>query len=221
MALSDKALTTVVAVEAELGIAGGSDTRIEGWIEDVSQMISDYCARVLERLSAISEKQRGDGWQEMCLNRPPLNSVASVTYLGAVLASTDWEIHDADAGLLYFLGRPTTWNAYMGEGVARDPVPGTERKAYTVVYDGGWITPGQSAGVGVYAAQTVTLPRAIQRACIQAVVDMRARAGVSGDLASESLMSYSYSMREPTGQQGSGLSAVVLGYLAPYVFMEP
>ena len=223
MALSDKALTTVAAVETELGITGGSEPRLEGWIEDVSVSIAEFLSRVLERDGAISEKQPGEGSQEMALDRPPLNSVTSVTFLTAVLAATSYEIHDADAGLLYFIGLPSKWSAYIGEGVARAPVPGTERKSYTVVYDGGWITPGQNArAASPYFGVAVTLPRAISRAAIQAVVDVRARAGSSSDLASESLMSYSYSTRATAGAEGSyGLSDVVRALLSPYKFQEP
>lgn len=223
MTLSDKALTTVVAVETEIGITAGSDSRIEGWIEIASEMIQEYLSRVLYRRSAISETVRGEGSPYMVLEAPPINTLTSISYDGVALASTDYEIDDAAVGSIYFIGRPMLWNAYTGEGVSRDPVPGTERKLYTVVYDGGWITPGQSAAAaGTYTGQTVSVPKPIQRACILAVVDMRARAGMSPDVASESALSYSVAYRGTLDDEsGYGLPAMVRSLLKPYKFEEP
>lgn len=218
MTLSDKALTTVEAVEHELGLSHWQEPRIEGWIEIASEMIAEYLGRELYRRAAISEKHRGDGSPFLVLKDPPINTLTSILFNGTALASGDYEIDDADAGVVYFIGNPMSWNAYVGEGVSRPMVPGTERKTYTAVYDGGWITPGQSEAVaGVYTGQTVTVPKPIQRAAILTVVDALTKAGQNPDIKSESALSYSVTYKGTSDDVASyGLPAYVCAMLKPW-----
>lgn len=191
MTLSDKALTTVALVESELGLSSGADSRIEGWIEDASEMIADYLGRVLEK-ATVTETHAGDGSSFLVLRRPPLASITSVSYDTAALDTDDYEIHDAESGEVRFAQALANTGALL-EGVNRNLDPATGERLYSVVYVGGYVTAGQSAGSGVYTGATVTVPRAIRRACIETVTYLRAKAGRDVTVRSESMTGYSVS----------------------------
>jgi hypothetical protein len=224
MALSEAALTLVATVETELGITPGSEPRLEGWVEDASAIIVDYLHRALHRQAAVVEKHKGDGSPYLLLLVPPINSVTSVKFEGATLAASDYEVDDAASGSLYFLGSPLWNTGYIGEGVARDPVAGTERKSYEATYDGGWITPRQAQSGQPYDGQTVTLPHAIQRACVLFVVGMKSAAARDPTVTNESLMNYSvgYGRVGSTAaddDEGHALPPGVAALLRPYRFI--
>lgn len=218
MALSELALTTVTAVETELEIVAGSDTRIEGWIEDVSALIASWLGRVLHRGSAIVEAHEGDDTNTILVKRPPLVAVGSVTYLGAAIAAENYEVQDADAGAIFFLnGLADTSTGFWGASFGA--VPGSRRRSYSVTYAGGWITPGQAAVGGTFAGQTVTLPRALQRACLEQVCELYNRDGDPRTAASEGLLSYNVSYRNDPDEDdadGGGLLKAVRAKIAGY-----
>jgi hypothetical protein len=219
MSLSDKALCSVDDVEKE---TGATDDRFEDWIEDASAMIADYLGRVLERDDAIEESKHGDGTPFMVLNRPPLNAITSIEFDGEAVAAADYEIHEAEAGVVYFVGSPTVDTAYTAAGIMQAPVRGTERKSYVVTYDGGFVTPGQSEGGGAYAGDVVTLPRAIRRACVEMVTQLFNDAGRDTRVASESLMSHSTSYRggDDDDDDGSGIPKPIRAKLSRWRFED-
>lgn len=209
MALSDSALTTVAAVETELGLAPGSEPRIEGWIEDASEAIAEYIGRPLHYSASITENHAGDGGDSLLLRRRPVVSVTGTSHAGAALAVDAVEIEDADAGALRFLGGLSNDDGAVYPGVSQDVIVGSARRLYSVTYAGGWVTPAQAVALGL----PVTLPRVLQRACVAAVAWMRANPGGGADsssIASESLLGYSVSYRDVGAQLSSGGGSVGL-----------
>lgn len=223
MALSEAALTIVTAVETELGLAANADTRIEGWINDASDAIAEYLGRTLQRTTSIVEKHAGDGSPSLVLKRPPLVSIASITRYGTAILSSSYEIKDADSGEVLFFGGLEDDSYAFERGVSRDAIVGSERRLYEVTYAGGWITPRQAAVGGTFAAETVTLPSSISRACIELVSHYRARAVGKTDpsVASEAMLSYSVSYRDeggPGDNEGSSIPALIRGKIRGYRF---
>lgn len=213
MALSAAALTTLATLKDELGISDSSeDTRLERFIEQASAMIAAYLGRTLHYESAVVEKVAGDGTEHLLVKRPPVKAITSIALDGVTVDSGDYEIYDADAGIIYNVAGWDWTTVRTADGVARPPLAGSERRLYTVTYAGGWECPTQS-GTGATA-----LPKDIEAAAISLAVTLRARRGRDRDIASESMMSYSVSFKDASTVK-SGLPADVAAMLDPYKFL--
>lgn len=178
MTLPPFALTTVADVEDELGVEPGSETtRLERYIIQASRMIASYLGRKLEREDDIVERHAGDGDQFLVLRRAPIVSVASVKLDDTEIDPDSYEVHDAEAGLLY---RRHGWRftGSIRRGVDQGPDIGTEELRYVVTYSAGWVTPAQAALGGELAGETVTLPEDIAGAALALVGYLRARRGI-------------------------------------------
>lgn len=211
MTLGASALTSLATMKDELGITDSSeDTRLERYINAASRMIASFCARTFEYNAAIVEKRAGRGDVYLLLARPPVWSVASVTFDGSAVDSASYEIHDTQAGELYSL-YGWLWTTNRNIGVAQDPAPGNERNLFTVTYAGGWQTPAQSPVSGVDA-----LPVDIEQACIALVSFLRGRRGADLSVQAESLMSYSVTYGAPAGADTGGIPGPIAAMVAPY-----
>lgn len=216
-ALSDDALTTVEAVEAELGLAAGTEPRIAGWINDASALIVEFCGRPFARRDDMVERFPGTGDAEVLLSLTPVLAISSLTHRDVPLPTTGYEIADAAAGSLVFVAGYMANDATRGWGILGSPVAGSERFLYTVTYSGGYVTPPQAAAGGAFVGQPVTLPRIISRSCIETVTMLRSRKGQNPDIASESALSYSVSYRGgPDDPDGGGLPYAVAAKLQRY-----
>lgn len=104
MALSESALCLVTDVETELGLTAGAETRLEGWIGVASAMISLYLRGKEDKLhrQTVTDARGGDGGTRLILSVTPIVSVTSVAYADDTIASTNYEIEDAAAGILFF-----------------------------------------------------------------------------------------------------------------------
>ena len=205
MALSEAALTLRATVEAELGLSAGADTRIDGWIEDASEMIANYLGGPLYKRT-VTETLFGDGGNYLVLRARPIASITSILFNTVPLVTDDFEIYDDVAGLVFLPGGVVT-TLGPNVGIVGGPRYGSlGERLYAVTYVAGWVTPRQAeAGSGsTYSGATVTLPRAIQRACIELVAHLRARAGSDAGIASESMMSYSVSYRDDANDAEAG-----------------
>jgi hypothetical protein len=220
MALSERALTTVAAIERELGETIDDPDDVERWeelIEDASEAITDYLGRDIHRGTVI-EQHAGLGDSVLLLKRRPIVSVTTVVHYGSAVLATSFEIQDAEAGSLLFLGGLLNDAAALHAGVSQDYVLGSERSLYTVTYVAGWITPGQAATGGTFDGETITVPRSIRRAALEQAVYLSDNPGGEGDIASEGLLSYNASYRGSTVDAGSGgLPASVRAKLDRYV----
>jgi hypothetical protein len=217
MAQTDAALVLTASVQTELA---STDARIEGWIEQASAVIADYIGHALQK-GTRTEKAAGNNWPFLMTPTTPIISITSIAYgTDSTVDSGDYEVDNADAGAIYMIGSPALRYAYAGEGVARDAVGGTERKMYTIVHVCGYVTPVQNAA-GTYVGQTVTLPQAIQRACIMLVADYAARSGIGSSVKSVSLLSHSVTFADPSdgsddGEFAGHIPAGVRAMLRPY-----
>jgi len=136
----------------------------------------------------------------MILARPPINSITSVVYSGSTIDSSEYEIHNANSGILYAVaGSWGRTGLYYGD-ISQTRAMGMERKLYTVTYDGGWYTPKQDDD-----DEDVTrdLPYDIEQAVLYVVAYMRRQMGRDPSVASESLLSSSVSYASVGGAGGS------------------
>lgn len=188
MAVATGALTTLTAVKSELSISSSTDdTYLEGLIDQVSEFIANYCNRKFHYGAAITEKVAGFGGTFLRISRFPLKTITSVAFNGATVDSSSYEIYDTDGvtGLIYSAGG-WIWTTALATALTYDALPRGERKLYTVVYAGGYVTPAQVAGELVR-----DLPYDLEAAAIQLVTARYRRRGSDPSVTSESLMSYS------------------------------
>lgn len=152
-------LTTAQRIIDELSITSRKKQNlIDDMILEASAAIESYCGRKFKQ-EALAEKVAGNGRKVLSIARPPIISISSITYDGTAEDSTLYEIHDADAGLIYKKDGFIDTSAVLP--LASSPEePGSERKLYTVNYTGGYVLPGVTGR---------TLPYDIERACIRMV----------------------------------------------------
>lgn len=208
MALVTGSLVTLATVKTELGISSSTDDAyLERVIAASTDTISAFCRRTFHYETGIVEKVSGSATPYMTLAKAPLVSIASITYDGSTVDSTDYEIHDAKAGLVYNKGT-WIWYATGGAGITHLPKVGTERKMYTVTYTGGYITAAQDNGTTLIR----NLPYDLEDACVQ-LVNYRYKARARDmSIASESLLNASVSYKQPV------VTAETLKTLLPSVY---
>lgn len=222
MALSQAALTTLDAVKAALGITSLSqDSAIERVIESASAAAANYVGRPLHRVDGIVEAVRGYASNYLMVSRSPIVSVTSVAYDGSTVDPTSYEIDSSDASVLY-APDGWVWTGVVGAGaVGIMPLPGTERRLYTVTYDGGYVTPNQ-VDLGSFdevgppiVTKTRTLPYDLEEAVIKIATDMWQRLGRDDAVIGEALLSGSvnYSV---TGMGMGPIGAYARSLLDPY-----
>lgn len=150
VANSNKGLTTLDRVKAELGITGnGSDALLEAKILEASSDIEAHLNRTLrkETISEVFWGLRGCA-EALIFSRTPVGTITSVTLDDELIDADDYRL-DPDAGLLYRLSAasPSWWS--FG-------------KALTVIYEAGYDMP-------VDITNTGDLPPALQAACVELV----------------------------------------------------
>lgn len=193
--LAANALTNILAAEGELGIATGTeDDTLSRLINVVSAQIENFLGRKIYYEASIEETMAGHGTMFLVVERKPLLSIASISYDGDAVASDQYEIQDADAGLIYGLA-PWKMTGPAVSGITQDPFPGYGRKLYTVTYAGGWVTQPQVDDDGNL---TRSLPYDIEDACLMAIATRYRSIGRDRSVASESLLSWSAKYRDGT-----------------------
>jgi hypothetical protein len=206
MALADNALTTLATVKTELSITGSSDDAyLERLIDAASAFIASYCRREFHSQSSIAEKVAGHGGKFLTVAVTPITTLTSISYDGSAVGSDNYEIHDADAGLIYALGA-WVWTADHLQSIGQEALGRRERKLYTVTYDGGYVTPEQGG--------SVTLPKDLEDACISLVVMRYRQKGRDPAVKTERLMEASIGYAATSGSTGSD----PLQATAPWVY---
>jgi hypothetical protein len=210
VALADtNALTTLALVKGELGIADATttyDTVLERMILAASDAIARFCRRDF-RKATVTEKLAGSGTLRLVLARTPLVSITSITDDGTTIDDDEYEIEDAAAGIVV---RDTPWTAQdlaVGISIGQDPVPGTGKRALTVVYISGYVLPGDSTG-------TRNLPYDVEEACILTAVALYRRRGQDRSVVSEQLGDAAQSYA--TGAEAHLIPAAARAMLARY-----
>lgn len=168
---SDKMLTTLARVKAELDISGTDTNRdmlLNLKILEASADISASLGLILARetVSELFWHESGDTSPEfLLLDRTPVASITSVTMDDVLLDASLYRL-DTESGVLYALdatGYPCRW--YF-------------TKAVTVIYVGGYILPNET---------NHTLPAGIEGACVELMTDYWMAKGRDPSVKSEEI----------------------------------
>jgi hypothetical protein len=142
----------------------------------------------------------------LVLSRTPLVQIASITIDGTTIDADEYEISDAEAGLVY-RAACWPWSGLRLGGIAQDRLSGTERRNIVVTYAGGYVTPGQAT-----AQLPRTLPFDLEQHCVDTVVYLYRTRGQDLSVVGERLLSAAYQY-----ERGHGLPASVAKGLASYI----
>lgn len=153
-------LTTTSAVKGVLGVSSVKfDAEVGRLIGAATDAIEEYVQHVFAKQTYV-ETVNGSAHPMLMLTNVPIVSVTSVICESSPIE--DYSIHDDKAGILY---RAAGWleSAWVGwDTQSHGPRQGTGEKIYTVTYEAGYVTPG---------LPDPDLPRHIEQACIETVVD--------------------------------------------------
>ncbi len=216
VSLADNALTTLATLKEDLGISGSSDDdQLNRIINAASDRVETYCQRSFYRVTTETDRVPGYGWTKMYLARTPVNSITSVTYDGDTVDSDNYNLRDADSGLVEKAGG-WVWSAHNANDITKGPMPGSERYLYLFTYDGGWYTPKQYDDDN---SNTRALPWDIEDACLE-ICRALWYAKKRGDpsIVSEKLMDWSasYGSSAATVDAESGLPVAAVVTLKRY-----
>lgn len=213
MALANtNALCTLEEVKQTLALMATSeyDARLERLILAVSEHVERVCGRSFRKTAIVGEKFKGFGTARLYVARPPIDTGAStsISFDGSALASDDFTIEDATAGMIYREGG-FAWTAPSVTGANYEPLAGQEQSLWTISYTGGYVLPNDTVG-------TRSLPYAIEEIAIQAVVASYNSRTRDRSVRSESLMSWSASYDDAASGFDGFLSASQREALAPF-----
>lgn len=225
MALVANALTTVATLAAELGIAtpaasSAAEADLERRIAVASSAIEKYCGRTFAR-ATVTEQVPGYGTQNLRLSRAPVLSVTSVELDGEPVPVEDYRTPSGTSAQAGFLERAKgtwEWTALESKSPAPEPLAGTERPLYEVVYVGGYVLPKDE----VLPGTPRTLPYEVEEACLATCVAIYRAKGRDKSIISESVLSASVTYAGSTANTAIGRGAGgiipddVLPLLAPY-----
>ena len=198
--------TELATVKEELGISGvDEDARLTRMIAVASAAIDSYCNQKFHYQEAIEEKLASAGSHILMVSRTPLVAISSITYDGAGVQASDYEIYDNKAGLIYgHYGCLHTGHRQRSLSMPHGPNP---RKLYTVTYSGGYKLPGDAER---------DLPYDIEQACLE-LVKSYYRAPTSPDIKREEVPDvYSVEYRDTSASQVAGMPSQVASMLNPY-----
>jgi len=213
MALAASALTTVSALEAEMGItpssAGVTLALLERAINAASASIAAALSRELHHAER-AERAAGHGTPLLLARVTPLRAIALVEYLAddsdEALDAADYRIADASAGLVQRLGASWRWTGRT-TSIEGDPQGGSEQALYRLTYTAGWITPAQEAGPLVR-----DLPYDIEDACLRLATLVYKGRGRDESVKSRKLMSASITYGATQAAQADILAPIVAAY---------
>jgi len=157
----NRKLVTLEQVKQELEITTTTDDAfLNDIIDRVSGKIEDFTNRIFAKQTYL-EKVAGNGSPQLLLSCVPIVSVTSVLCDSDQI--TDYEIQDAEAGILYRQAG-WTWDASLWWKNSSFPSFASQRQNFTIQYIAGYILPGED--------KPQTLPKSIEDACIQGVKEM-------------------------------------------------
>lgn len=169
-----------------------------------SDAVLRYVRRPLVYEAARVEKHAGTDQLRLWLQLTPVASVAQVLDAGGLaFDAASYVLEDGPTGALY---REAGWpfTGFLRAGIVQgEPYSGSERKALTVTYAGGYVTAGQAQSVG-WTGPARSLPEDLEEAVLRTAVSIYQSGGRDGALSAESLGSYSVSYRPPVEAAGAG-----------------
>lgn len=208
MALAPNALTTPKQIREELGLT--SETGLDRLINAASDRIERYCQRSFFYEAARVEKLAGFRSNYLTVSKAPIIEVASLTYDGATIAATEYEIDDdwhirSSSGFV--------WTAATWSGASEMPIPGSEERLYVLTYSCGYVTPAAAKDLDLPR----TLPYDLEDACIQLVTNRYRAIGQIPGIKSESLLSHSVTYESTSTSTGvGGIPTAIAAMLDPY-----
>lgn len=163
-AAEDTDLTTMLAVEAEIGaMTSAQKTWAQSAIEAASALIEQEANQIFAQQN-YTETLEGSGSSELMLDRTPiLGTPIIITTDNEVIV--DFVVKDALAGLLY---RRQGWTQEISyhRNITYDPMAYDTHPTFVVTYDGGYHLP--SFPVSIVDGE-IALPANIERACVLTV----------------------------------------------------
>lgn len=219
--LNANALTTVRAVELELGIDCGdaSDDAeyIRRLINSKSTQIEKHLNRLLPFETGRVDLLKGYGLPRIVMKKWPVVTLTKVRLVGTksplIVEEIDLdEVKIEDSGESGILFRTFGWPDTSGRtrGITQDLLADTEERAIEVTFDGGYVTPKQAIDDNTL---TRDLPDPIEDACVIAVVERFNRRGDTWGVKSERLLSHSVTYDV---DRRSGLPREAVALLGPY-----
>ena len=150
-------LTTVDAVLGHESVDDdASPAEIGTLIDAATRTIERYCGRTFA-LQTYEEKIDGNASRELLLRHSPIIGTPEIVVNSSPLI--DFEIGDADAGILYReLGWEQSGDLYWYTEASF--LPAVNGMRYTVTYQAGYVLPGE---------EDTTLPADFEKACIETV----------------------------------------------------
>lgn len=183
MALTDKlALCLLADVKDDLGITdGASDSKLERRILAASEAMLRYLGRPLRR--EVDRVELVPGFDQspfLLLDLSPISAIASITFDGQVIDPTTYEARD---GGLVYCRNGWRGTALFAPTISFEPeyIPGTERRAYSVTYTGGYCLPNDTLRT------TPELPYSLVEAAINFTVSLWRAKGRDEAIQAESV----------------------------------
>lgn len=132
------------SLAAKLNITTNEDqTFLIDCARQATDMVKRICGRAFEK-GTFTEKVQGTGRQWMLLPVYPIDTITSISFDGETVPAADYELYDAKSGILY---KNDGWESYAANA----------GKRYTIVYTGGYITPGKSGRTFPYDVEAAAM----------------------------------------------------------------
>lgn len=154
------AYTTLERAAKELDITSAEDLdRLADMLLEAKDMTDAFCNRSFEYQEDIAERVRGYGDGYLLVQQTPITEITSITKNGSLIDASNYEIDDAEAGVIYSQTGFEANNIVL-EGLANRILPNSQEADIDIVYSAGYVLPGTAGR---------TLPYDIERAQMQLV----------------------------------------------------
>lgn len=217
---TESALMSVDAYKAAAKITTTSDdSMLQSLLDRATALIEGYIGYPLRR-QVYEETIAGYGSNDLIVSRTPLLAIESLSLSTNVIASTGYFIENERAGFIHCdLGWP--WSPGMHIDLTLTPIPRTEAKTYTAIYEAGYCINGSTADGWLTTGYPV--PSEVEAAMTMTVDFLSKSAGRDPSITSKTIgdLSISYAGRRGfSGQDGVpsiGLPDTAKGYVAHLV----
>ncbi|NTX32820.1 hypothetical protein HUA78_00045 [Myxococcus sp. CA033] len=211
---ADLCLASTVADDLGIPVS----PRVEVLVTAASRAVAGYCCRVFERGLCLVEYPAGYGRPLLLLERPPVLTVSGVWEGGRQVPADEYEIAGGQAASGMLRRKRGVWRATVHAGGGITGMLGDfhgdgGEDGLRVVYDGGYVTPGQQA---LDSALVLTLPEDVQEAAVLTAVQLYRSRGVDAMVANESIGDWSVSYFAAKAEGKSPIPGAAQALLAPY-----
>ena len=172
-------LTTLEALKAILRTTStGTDDLLNAYISRASNAVQEYLGYPLYR------QVYGDN--QLMLSRTPVNAIESITDgAGDELSSTGFQIEELDAGIIR-RDEGFPWSAGVVSELELRPMPGTEKREYTAVYEAGYTLSCSTSTSGYLTVTTGrTIPDWAELATLETAKSWFKRSAADGAISSK------------------------------------